>query len=74
MTEPKRTAGAGDSGHLRRVRLAGVLTASGLLVELLTFRWAHPFGFMTMLALGGGLIIAGVALFLVARLVDHPGR
>lgn len=59
---------------LGRIRLAGILTASGLLVELVTVRWWHPIGFMTMLGVGGALIGAGVLLYLYTRLLDRPDR
>ena len=50
--------------HHQHIRVAGALTAAGLLVELLTFRWSHPIGFSLMLLAGGGLIVAGVGLYL----------
>ena len=56
----------------KRIRLAGALTAAGLLVELLTFRWSHPIGFVLMLVAGGGLVVLGVGLYLWALLAGPP--
>lgn len=48
----------------RRLRLAGYLLIGGLLVELVTLRWAHPTAFLFFALLGGGLMGLGILLYL----------
>lgn len=58
-----------------RIRISGVLIAIGLVVLLLSLRWAHPLSFMAFLVLGCPLIFIGVLLFLWALASkDGPGR
>jgi hypothetical protein len=48
----------------RRIRVAGGLLIMGLLVELITLRWAHPTAFLFFLALGGSLMALGIGVYL----------
>ncbi len=57
----------------RRIRLAGILLIVGLLVELVTLRWSHPTAFLFFLLLGGALMAAGIAVYLLA-LVSAENR
>jgi hypothetical protein len=50
----------------RRLRLAGILVALGLLVEAATMYWPHPTAFLVFLGVGALLVAAGVLLYLVA--------
>ena len=54
----------------RRLRLAGCLLIGGLIVELLTLRWAHPTSFLFFALLGGGLIGLGILLYLYALVTN----
>jgi hypothetical protein len=48
----------------KRVQLAGILLILGLLVEGGCLLWARPISFVIFVALGGVLLLFGVALFL----------
>jgi uncharacterized membrane protein YczE len=48
----------------RRLKLAGILVALGLVVEALTMFWRHPTAFLVFLFLGALLVGAGVLLYL----------
>jgi hypothetical protein len=48
----------------RRVRIAAVLVASGLLVELLVLRGSHPGAFLAFVLAGLPLVAAGILVFL----------
>lgn len=50
----------------RRLRLAGYLLIVGLLIELVTLRWAHPTAFLFFVLLGGGLMAIGILIYLLA--------
>ena len=45
------------------LRLSGRLIAAGLGVQLGSFWWNHPLAFIAFAVVGGGLVLAGVALF-----------
>ena len=47
----------------RALRLAGGLIAADLLVQLASFFWNHPLSFIAFAVIGGGLVVAGVALY-----------
>ena len=49
-----------------RIQAAGVLVLMGLLVELMTIFWLHPFSFMIFIAAGFTLTLAGIALYAYA--------
>lgn len=50
----------------QRIRAAGILAIGGLLVELITLRWAHPTAFLFFLLLGGGLMALGIGVYLLS--------
>jgi hypothetical protein len=50
----------------RKLKTAGYLLIAGLLIEGITLYWAHPASFLLFVSLGGVLIIAGVAIYLLA--------
>jgi hypothetical protein len=50
----------------QRIRWAGLLVISGLLVQLLTMSWSHPLAFMAFLMIGCPMILAGVLIYLVS--------
>lgn len=50
----------------KRLRLSGVLLIAGLLVELVSLYWSHPTAFLLFLLLGGLLMAAGIALYLLS--------
>jgi hypothetical protein len=54
------------SGDLmgRRLRLAGILVITGLLVEALCLVWSKPIAFVVLVCIGGALIGLGVLFFL----------
>jgi len=54
------------AGLIRRLKLAGLLVALGLIVEAVTLYWSHPTAFLVFLLLGGLLVFAGVLLYLFA--------
>lgn len=55
----------------RRIRLAGILIALGLITQLITFIRIHPLAFMAFLLLGCPLVGAGIAVYLYS-LVSSP--
>ncbi len=55
----------------RRIRLAGILLIAGLLVELVTLRWAHPTAFLFFLLLGGALMAVGIGVYLLSLVSDE---
>lgn len=60
--------------RVRRLRLAGVLVVLGLIVEVVSLRWAHPTAFLVF-ALGSGVSIAlGGALFLSSLVSTGPDQ
>lgn len=50
----------------RRLRLSGLLLILGLLTEAICLFWARPISFVVLIAVGGALLLLGVALFLVS--------
>ena len=55
----------------RRLQISGVLIILGLLVEALCLAWRGPLAFMVFLCVGGLLLFAGMALYLIS-LVSIP--
>lgn len=47
-----------------RIRIAGVLIIVGLVVEALSLVRIHPLAFLAFMFIGGGFLVAGVALYL----------
>jgi predicted membrane channel-forming protein YqfA (hemolysin III family) len=56
----------------KRLRIAGICLISGLGVEALTLLWSHPLAFVSFIAPGGVLILAGVLLYVWALLARAP--
>jgi hypothetical protein len=52
-----------------RIRWAGILVVTGLVVQLATMFWAHPLAFMAFLTIGCPLMLAGVFLYLYSLAV-----
>ena len=51
-------------GLAGRLQVSGLLIAVGIAVELATLYWNHPISLFLFLTLGGGLIGAGMLLYL----------
>jgi hypothetical protein len=56
----------------RRLRLAGLLIAIGLIVQLTTFIWIHPLAFIAFAMIACPLIAAGILLFLYSLVTHQP--
>jgi hypothetical protein len=54
-----------------RLRISGGLIIAGLLVEFLSLLRIHPLAFLSFMFIGGGFLIAGIALYLFS-IVDAP--
>jgi hypothetical protein len=50
----------------RKLKYAAYLLIAGLAVEGITLQWAHPTSFVVFIILGGILILAGIAIYLIA--------
>ena len=48
----------------RRLRLSGLLTATGLLVALPTLFWTHPVSFFLFAGVSGLLVVTGMLVYL----------
>jgi hypothetical protein len=57
----------------QRLRWAGSLIALGLVVQLLTFIWIHPFSFIVFAVIGCPLVLAGVFFYLYS-IVSHSEK
>jgi len=57
----------------RRLRIAGLLTGVGLLVQLTTFVWNQASAFLVFAMIGVPFVIAGCAVFLYS-LVSNPAQ
>ena len=55
-----------DDFIYKRLRIAGMLIAIGLIVEALSLIWNHPLSFVAFLGIGGLLLFLGVAVYLTA--------
>lgn len=56
-----------QTGHqvvFKKLRLAGILIALGLVTEAITLEWNHPLAFMAFLGLGVLLMAVGMVLYL----------
>jgi hypothetical protein len=57
----------GNSARLQlKMKTAACLLIAGLAVEGITLQWAHPTSFLLFLILGGILVVAGIAVYLIA--------
>lgn len=50
----------------KRLRIAGILIAIGLIVEAFSLIWNHPLSFVAFLGVGGLLLFLGIVLYLTA--------
>ena len=50
----------------RKLKIAAYLLIAGLAVEGISLHWAHPTSFMLFISLGGVLVVAGIAIYLIA--------
>ena len=50
----------------RKLRVAAYLLIAGLAVAGSTIHWADPLSFIFFIVVGGALILAGVATYLIA--------
>ena len=48
-----------------KLKIAGYLLLAGLAVEGITLNWSHPTSFLLFMVLGGVLILAGIAVYLM---------
>jgi hypothetical protein len=55
-----------DDFMYKRLRIAGILIAIGLIVEAFSLIWNHPLSFLAFLGIGGLLLFLGVAVYLTA--------
>jgi hypothetical protein len=60
-------------GLQRRLRIAGILTGVGLVVQLTTFFWNQASAFLVFAFFGVPLVVAGCAIFLYS-LVSNPAE
>lgn len=68
----KRVASRGSASPSlrRRLKVSGLLLASGLLVEAVSLQWAHPTAFLAFLVLGILLVTAGVVVYLLSLIAE----
>jgi energy-converting hydrogenase Eha subunit E len=52
----------------KRLRIAGILVALGLVILFLTIFWNHPLAFVVFLAVGVPITLAGILLYLFSLL------
>jgi hypothetical protein len=50
----------------RKLKTAAYLLIAGLAVEAISLNWAHPTSFLLFIILGGILVVAGIAIYLIA--------
>jgi hypothetical protein len=50
----------------RKLKVAGCLIMLGLLIEAATLYWSHPASFLGFLGIGGFVVIAGIAVYLLS--------
>jgi hypothetical protein len=50
----------------RKLKRAAYLLIFGLAIEGITLHWAHPTSFLLFMSLGGMLVLAGIAIYLIA--------
>jgi hypothetical protein len=72
MNAPSAMGPRAMSGIERRIRIAGLLIAVGLVVEAASLLWHHPLSFVFFAAIAPVLILAGIASYLLA-LVGREG-
>ena len=57
----------------KRLRIAGLLVALGLLIQMLSLLPIHPLAFIVFVGIGAPIMVAGVIFFLLS-LVSQPQR
>ena len=50
----------------RKLKIAGCLIMLGLLIEATTLYWSRPLSFLGFIGIGGFLVTAGIALYLLS--------
>jgi len=55
----------------KRLRTCGVLIICGLLVELISLKWAHPTSFLLFVIVGGLFMAAGMLFYLVSLVTSE---
>ena len=50
----------------RKLKTAAYLLITGLAIQRITLHWAHPTSFLLFIILGGILVLAGIAIYLIA--------
>ena len=50
----------------RKLKTAAYLLIAGLAVEGISLNWSHPTSFLLFIILGGVLVVAGIAIYLIA--------
>ncbi len=56
----------------QRLRLAGFVVVLGLLIQLVSLRWAHPLAFLLFAFLGGPVVLVGIGIFLYSLVSVRP--
>ena len=56
----------GTSRLQRKLKTAAYLLIAGLAVEAISLNWAHPTSFLLFIIVGGILVVAGIAIYLIA--------
>jgi hypothetical protein len=64
--EPEATNQVEGRFMIMRLRLAGLLVVTGVLVQEMTLFWNHPLSFIAFLGLGGLAVFVGVVVYLLA--------
>ncbi len=57
----------------KRLRIAGLFVALGLLIQMLSLLPIHPLAFIVFVGIGAPIMVAGVIFFLLS-LVSQPQR
>jgi hypothetical protein len=60
-----------DNPMEKRLRIAGVLVLTGLLVELVALHWVHPAAFLMLAFVGIPIMSLGIAIYLYS-LISLP--
>ena len=58
----------------RRLQVSGILLILGLLTESLCLLWARPLSFLALISVGGVLLFAGMAVYLLSLLAIRRPR
>lgn len=58
----------------RRIHLAGIVIAVGLLVQVLTLLWIHPLAFVAFSLVGTPLVVAGSLFYLYSLVAREQSK